>query len=39
VVKFLVPIRRLASLLPELVSPPDDIHFFGSGHAIRYFGG
>jgi hypothetical protein len=34
VVEFVVLARGLASLLPELVSPPDNIHFFGCGHAF-----
>jgi hypothetical protein len=33
VVKFLVLAGRRASLLPELVSPPDEVHFLGSAHA------
>jgi hypothetical protein len=33
VVEFVVFARGLASLLPELISPPDNIHFLGCGHA------
>ena len=34
VVEFVVLARGLASVLPELVSSPDNVHFFGCGHAF-----
>ena len=37
VVEFFVFIGGLASLLPELVSPPDNIHLLGCGHAVLRF--
>ena len=38
VIEFFVSTLRLASLLPELVRPPDNIHFFGCvGHAVALF--
>jgi hypothetical protein len=36
VVEFVVFARGLARLLPELISPPDNIHFFGCGHAYSF---
>ena len=38
VIEFFVSTLRLASLLPELVRPPDNINFFGCvGHAVPLF--
>jgi hypothetical protein len=34
VVEFVVFARGLASLLPELISPPDNIHFLGCGQCL-----
>jgi hypothetical protein len=34
VVEFVILARGLACLLPELVSSPDNIHFFECGHAF-----
>ena len=38
VIEFVVSTLRLASLLPEFVRPPDNIHFFERvGHAVPLF--